>query len=79
MPTQENRVIANFMKPKLITITAHSIVVGYGYMKHAGTAYSGTKLIIHHMYVIARSHELMDALSFAYGCSLRNDGEPRQP
>lgn len=76
VPPDAKCMIAHVMEMTLITITQQSVFIGHGYVQHAGSAWQGTESNGYHMYLIPEGHKLIYSVAFAYGWSLRKDGDP---
>ena len=71
----EKERIAMCLEMELITIPPQSIFVGHGYVQHAGAGWNGSGCLRYHMYIIPDGSNLRDAISYAFGRSLRRKGE----
>ena len=63
------------LEMELITIPPQSVFVGHGYVQHAGAGWNGSGCLRYHMYIILDGSNLRDAISYAFGRSLRRKGE----
>lgn len=79
MPLEVKRVIDHIIEMKLITILAHYIFVGDGYLQHGAASCPGAAFILYHMCLIPKGHKLLDVFSFAYGGSFRKACDPILP
>lgn len=50
-------------------------IIDYAYFQHAGARYNGTGELRYHMVIIPDDINLKDAISEAFGCSLRRKGQ----
>lgn len=60
--------LAGFFKRKGISILPISLFIGNGHLQHARTEWQGNHCLNSHLYFIPDNVQLLDAISFAYGC-----------